>query len=92
MNAKTDNYEAMAMALKANMTIEELVAMKNDIPVEEVLDLKDELEMENIMKLEDGITKNDAIAIIEDEATVDEIVEMKKAMNEVSKLEGITLF
>jgi len=80
-----------ALALKANMTMEELVAMKNDIPVEEVLELKEELEMETIMKLQDGITKEDAVAIIDGKATVEEIVEVKEAIKEVSKLEGITI-
>merc|ERR1712079_363485 len=78
-------------ALKANMTIEELVAMKNEIPVEEVLELKEELEMESIMKLQNGITKEEAVAIIDDRASVEEIVEIKEEINEISKLEGITI-
>merc|ERR1712223_2052014 len=69
----------------------ELVAMKNEIPVEEVLELKEELEMESIMKLQDGITKEEAVAIIDDKASVEEIVQIKEEINEISKLEGITI-
>merc|ERR1712217_411217 len=39
------------------------------------------------MKLQDGITKEEAVAIIYDKASVEEIVEIK----EISKLEGITI-
>ena len=65
--------------------------MKNDIMVEEVLDLKKELDMSNIMKLQDGITKEDAVAIIDNKMSVEEVVEMKEAVKEVSRLEGITI-
>lgn len=60
--------------------------MKNDIAVEDVLELKDELDMNNIMKLQDGITKQEAIEIIDDESTVEEIVEEKQ--EEIAKLQG----
>ena len=60
--------------------------MKNDIPVEEVIELKDELEMKDIMMLQDGITKEDAVAIIEEEMSVEEVIEMKEEMREVVKL------
>ena len=71
--------------------LEELVAMKNDISVEEVIELKEELEMENIMKLQDGITKDDAVAIINEEVSVEEIVEIKEEMQEALDLAGIRI-
>ena len=60
--------------------------MKNDIPVEEVIELKDELEMKDIMMLQDGITKEDAVAIIEEEMSVEEVIEMKEEIRDVIKL------
>ena len=65
--------------------------MKNDISVEEVIELKEELEMENIMKLQDGITKDDAVAIINEEVSVEEIVEIKEEMQEALDLAGIRI-
>ena len=56
--------------------------MKNEIPVEEVIELKKELEMDDIMKLQDGITKEDAISIINEEMSVEEIIEMKEELEE----------
>ena len=56
--------------------------MKNEIPVEEVIELKKELEMDDIMKLQDGITKEDAIAIINEEMSVEEVIEMKEELEE----------
>ena len=56
--------------------------MKNEIPVEEVIELKKELEMDDIMKLQDGITKEDAISIINEEMSVEEIIEMKEELGE----------
>ena len=56
--------------------------MKNDIPVEEVIELKKELEMDDIMKLQDGITKEDAISIINEEMSVEEVIEMKEELEE----------
>ena len=50
------------------------------------------VEMETIMKLQDGLTKSDAVAIIDDQNTVMEIVEMKEVMKEVTKLEGLDLY
>ena len=35
-----------------------------------------------------GITKEEAVAIIEDKASVEEIVKIKEEINEISKLEG----
>ena len=56
--------------------------MKNEIPVEEVIELKKDLEMDDIMKLQDGITKEDAISIINEEMSVEEIIEMKEELEE----------
>ena len=56
--------------------------MKNEIPVEEVIELKKDLEMDDIMKLQDGITKEDAIAIINEEMSVEEVIEMKEELEE----------
>ena len=62
--------------------------MKNDIPVEEVIELKDELEMKDIMMLQDGITKEDVVAIIDEEMSVEEVIEMKEEIRDVVKLGG----
>ena len=62
--------------------------MKNDIPVEEVIELKDELEMKDIMMLQDGITKEDVVAIIEEDMSVEEVIEMKEEIRDVVKLGG----
>ena len=56
--------------------------MKNEIPVEEVIELKKDLEMDDIMKLQDGITKEDAISIINEEMSVEEVIEMKEELEE----------
>ena len=60
--------------------------MKNDIPVEEVIELKDELEMKDIMMLQDGITKEDVVAIIDEEMSVEEVIEMKEEIRDVIRL------
>lgn len=65
--------------------------MKNELPVVEVLELKDSLEMKDIMKLQDGITKEEAVDIIEDKASVDDIVASKESPNDITKLEGIRI-
>jgi hypothetical protein len=77
------------VALKSDMTVEEMVAMKNEISVQEVLDLKDDITMVEIMSLQDGMTKEDIIAVVEDIVTVDEVIEMKEKLEQMSELNGI---
>jgi len=79
------------VALKSDMTVEEMVAMKNDMSVEDVLELKDEITMVEIMSLQDGMTKEDIVAVVENVVTVDEVIEMKEKLEQMSEMNGIQI-
>jgi len=91
LNEKPQLEVEEVVALKSDMTVEEMVAMKNEISVEEVLDLKDDITMVEIMSLQDGMTKEDIIAVVEDVVTIDEVIEMKEKLEEMSGLKGIQI-
>jgi len=91
LNEKPELAVAEVVALKSEMTVEEMVAMKNEISVEEVLELKDDITMVEIMSLQDGMTKEDIIAVVEDVVTVDEVIEMKEKLEQMSEMKGIEI-
>lgn len=91
LNEKPELAVEEVVALKSEMTVEEMVAMKNEVSVEEILELKDAITMVEIMSLQDGMTKEDIVAVVEDVVTVDEVIEMKEKLEQMSEMKGIQI-